>query len=404
MKVSNLLENTPNKQKAFLTGMLYAWPIFTKDSKYIFAYSGYKKGLKDTHPILDEADLEFYIKEHFNKLKSFLGEEMDIINNKELKDKYKNFDRTVLTGVSVVFENDLEKELIYSKIEKWLIDIDDELKKWFLIGFMEGRGSLDFTANFYAIDITQRESPELAKRKLNRMNDILGMVYNYNPRILQEKSNQKNDQFRINLKYFAGHYGFFRPHIIDYYKNSTVNTLSSVDDVLFLDNSYANMELEIKASNLEINALSVSLRGLSKDEKLKKAREYKLLNFDFDTEDEIAYSSYNTKERAKSNADYLCEFNTLHSTFTSKSTNRKYVEAHHLIPFAKRKDFELNIDIEENLVALCPNCHRRIHLSKDNERVDLLNNLYNLRRDLLKRENISVTKESLYEMYGVSSR
>ena len=65
------------------------------------------------------------------------------------------------------------------------------------------------------------------------------------------------------------------------------------------------------------------------------------------------------------NKGYICENAELqgimHDTFTSKKGVR-YQEAHHLIPMKAQKDFgDKNIDIPENIVGLCPNCHRAIH-------------------------------------------
>lgn len=221
MKFSNLLNvKSIDKQKAFVLGMIYAWPIFSKDEKVILAYSGYKI---ETAPRMRKNlnnPEDYYIKKHTEKLKYFLGSEYNILQNKDIQAD--NFDQKILSGVGIVFNNDIEKEKVYGVIEKWLIDTTDNAKKYFLAGFMDGRGSLDFTAHYYTIDITQNQYPELAKRKIGRLNDILGLTFNCNPRILQANSSQKNDQFRMDMEYFAGHYGFFRPHIIEYYEKEKV--------------------------------------------------------------------------------------------------------------------------------------------------------------------------------------
>ena len=270
-----------------------------------------------------------------------------------------------------------------------------------MIGFLDGRGSIDFTGHFFSIDLAQRDNPEVVKRKLNRMYDILGFKFNYNPRILQEKSNQKNDQFRIHLEYFIGTYGLFRPSLIDYYEKATGVITSSNDGFIFKDLQYSDKELSTLAKNFEINEFAISIKGLTDDEKLKKAQEYRLMNFDFDSEDEILYSSNNTKEEAKRKANYKCELDDMHVTFTSKATNTFYVEAHHLIPFSKRNDFDVNIDILENLVALCPNCHRKIHLAKDKEKTILLEQLYTTRKTKLNDELIEITKNELFSFYNI---
>jgi len=392
MKLSQII-NSFDKKSAFLLGMIYAWPMISKDKNYILAYSSYKMGKRSSKL----GDIDKYYILHKKKLLDFLGNEFEIKLNNEIKYK---FDRNKGQGVSVVFEYDIENN-IYGVIEKYLIDLDDELKKWFLIGFMDGRGSLDFTGHFFTIDIAQRDNPEIAKRKLNKMFDIVGLTFNYNPRLLQKKSHQKNDQFRLNLEYFAGHYGFFRPFLIDYYQLEKGYNLVIDDRFLFIDENYKTKQISQIAKNFEINEFAISLKGLSKEEKLKKAQEYRIQNFDFDSEDEIIYSSANTKEEAKKLANYKCEFDSNHTTFISKSTNNFYVEAHHLIPFSKRNEFDVSIDIVQNLVALCPNCHRKIHLAKDEEKKLLLDTLFENRKENLLTENINIDKKKLYNFYNI---
>jgi len=405
MKFSELLEiENINEQKAFILGMIYAWPIFSENEDKVLAYSSYRI---DNSPRMNkklEYNQKFYIEKHNDKLKKFLGELYEVSKNSDIKKNEIKFDKKIGSGVSVVFENDINKKSVYGVIEKWLIDTDEKFKKYFLSGFMDSRGSLDFTGNYYSIDIARGEFPELVKRKLNRLNDILGMIYNFNSRILQKKSSKKNDQFRINLEYFAGHYGFFRPHIIEYYEKEKKVKLFTSDKNLFKDKNFIKKKLLVNTKNFELNDFAISLKGLTKDEKIKKVQEYKMEKFDFDTEEEILYSSYNTKEKAKNNANYICEFNHKHNTFTSKSTKEKYVEAHHLIPFSKRKKFEVNIDIEENLIALCPNCHRLIHLAEDEERISLLNNLFSFRKEKLENQMIEISIEQLYKMYNVECK
>lgn len=399
MKLSQIL-NSSSKQSSFLLGMIYAWPMISEDKKTILAYSAYKKNkyLQDIEP--------YYIK-HKEKLETFLGVEYNVSLNTDINDKlYDTFGnkKNKLKGVSVILKNDINVLKIYGLIEKWLIDLDDGLKKWFIIGFLDGRGSIDFTGHFFSIDLAQKDNPEIIKRKLNRMYDIIGFKFNYNPRLLQENSNQKNDQFRINLEYFIGTYGFFRPSLINYYKKVTDIIMTIEDEFIFKDLQYINKKLSTITKNFEVNEFAISIKGLSKKEKLLKAKEYRLEKFDFDSEEEILYSSNNTKEESKKIANYKCELDNEHITFTSKSTNNPYVEAHHLIPFSKRNKFDVNIDILENLVSLCPNCHRKIHLSKDDEKIKLLESLYEKRKEQLNNELIEIDKEQLFSFYNIKDK
>lgn len=398
MLFSQLLQKE-DKKVAFLLGHIYAWPMISRDKKFILAYSAYRKN-KYT------GNIESYYKKHKIKLREFLGNKYDVRLNKDIHDKFMDTlenNKMKLNGVSVVIKNDINIVKLYGTIEKWLIDQDENIQRWFLTGFMDGRGSLDFAANYISIDLAHRNNPEIAKRKINKINDLIGFIFNYNPRTLQKESHTKNDQFRLNMRYFAGHYGFFRPSLIDVY-NKISNTLTTKDDYIYIDKKEIDYEISTTTSNIDINKFAISIKGLSKLEKLEKAKEYRLENFDFDSEDEILYSSSNVKAEAKKIAGFKCELNDQHETFISQSTNTLYVEAHHLIPFAKRSKFDINIDILENLVALCPNCHRKIHLSKNDDKVELLTKLYNSRADKLNKESIHISIQNLMSYYNIKDK
>ncbi|KXJ39335.1 McrA protein [Bacillus spizizenii] len=99
-------------------------------------------------------------------------------------------------------------------------------------------------------------------------------------------------------------------------------------------------------------------------------------------------------------SNYTCEIDDSHKTFISKSTNKPFVECHHLVPIAKQDDFQYDLDQLENLVSLCPLCHRLIHLGRDEDKEKLLKKLFDQRKDQLKRIGIEITFSDLKEMYG----
>lgn len=78
---------------------------------------------------------------------------------------------------------------------------------------------------------------------------------------------------------------------------------------------------------------------------------------------------------------------------------QQYVEAHHLIPMKYQNMFEQSLDIPENIVALCPNCHRAIHYGKLEYKNKIIEKLYNKRQKMLEENSIKITLEQLYEMY-----
>ena len=64
----------------------------------------------------------------------------------------------------------------------------------------------------------------------------------------------------------------------------------------------------------------------------------------------------NAKKRAK----YLCEVDGNHKTFKGQN-GENYCEAHHLIPMNMQEKFFYSLDVEANIVSLCPTCHNLLH-------------------------------------------
>lgn len=86
-----------------------------------------------------------------------------------------------------------------------------------------------------------------------------------------------------------------------------------------------------------------------------------------------------------------------HELFKSRS-GRPYLEAHHIIPINAQSYFpNVNIDIPENVICLCPSCHREIHNGENAN--ELVTKVFNLRNDKLKEKGINIEIEKLLEFY-----
>lgn len=106
-----------------------------------------------------------------------------------------------------------------------------------------------------------------------------------------------------------------------------------------------------------------------------------------------------TALNALSHAGYCCEINSEHESFIRRNSDKKYMEPHHLIPMAFSEYFDVSLDVEENIVSLCSNCHNEIHYGKYAR--TLIEKLYNQRKEWLKNKKLEITLEELFEMYGV---
>lgn len=70
--------------------------------------------------------------------------------------------------------------------------------------------------------------------------------------------------------------------------------------------------------------------------------------------------------KVKKRARGICQLCMQPAPFLDKKGN-PYLEAHHIVPLA-----EDGPDIESNMVALCPNCHRRMHVLASESDIDML--------------------------------
>lgn len=106
---------------------------------------------------------------------------------------------------------------------------------------------------------------------------------------------------------------------------------------------------------------------------------------------------------AISDAEFKCENNTSHVTFKSAVTSQQFVEAHHLVPMEFQDEYEASIDVPENIISLCPNCHRAFHNSIDKTRIELVKKFFNIRRNALIERGINIDENKLLEYYKTNN-
>lgn len=105
-----------------------------------------------------------------------------------------------------------------------------------------------------------------------------------------------------------------------------------------------------------------------------------------------------TALNALAHAHFVCEIDGDHPTFIRKHSERTYTEPHHLIPLSYQDQFNVSLDVEENIVSLCSNCHNEIHYGRNADK--LIRRLYEVRRDALTMVGIDLAIGDLLFMYG----
>lgn len=98
--------------------------------------------------------------------------------------------------------------------------------------------------------------------------------------------------------------------------------------------------------------------------------------------------------------DYKCQANLAHVSFITRA-GKPYMEKHHLISMKFYEEYENDLDDINNIVSLCPNCHRQIHLGEKDGVTGIIEILYGKQKDLLTRAGLDVSLADLKKKYGV---
>ena len=359
MKVSEFLKN--EDIPSFLLGAFYGRYEITDDGKYIYSISTYKSS-----KFCDDQDFYLNSKKYYLTILNKLSG-----NDIWTTDKIKGISRSEYT---CALENDLNlsRESFFNKLYTKIISspfaLEDGLtenKKMFVRGFMELRGSVDGTADYLAQDYFFHSEFELKRVRLLVDLFCIPVEYlNYNFRELQNQyitgENKRNTQFRIVLSWYVRNIGIINIYKAELIKNAYYGFIPQPidNDVIFFRTPektsqqkttfenriaiYSQKLLGKDLSKLDIQSLRNEI-GFSDDSFSKFRRNMEIVEIiRLLTPDKCAccQEDYNIQDR----------------TFTSKRTNRPYFEIHHVISVGKNAE----LDVEDNLVKLCPVCHSQI--------------------------------------------
>ncbi|MCR5559435.1 MAG: HNH endonuclease, partial [Schwartzia sp.] len=90
--------------------------------------------------------------------------------------------------------------------------------------------------------------------------------------------------------------------------------------------------------------------------------------------------------------NYTCEMDANHASFLAESTHKPYMEAHHVIPLHLQENFENSLDVYANIICLCPICHRKIHFGIIEERRDMVDEIFENRKERLLNSGFELSK------------
>ena len=364
---------------------------------------------------------EASIVEHIEYIKRLIQRSNGKILSKEELRKYNWFPPNK-QGFAVAFESPLGTTIgeLVTKTAAALASADKEILRCFLVGAFDGRASLDYNAANNTVRYLSLDCSD--DGVANLLNDILqklGIEANYNTaRERVEGGRPRKNQFRIpsrDVEYFIKNIGMICPSRFSQIKGVYSSLYENQEfDLLYGLKTLANIEHlyeepQSQGDTLEEYQAEKELIDDINDAALttlEDSKEFEYSGIPQKKEEPIVTNGRKVYKRDKKKAmnalkkaHYKCECDATHPTFIRKNSSLPYTEPHHLVPLGFSDEFSVSLDVEENIVSLCSNCHNQLHYGRDIR--EILNYLYCQRKDLLAKVGIVVTINELYKMYNV---
>lgn len=189
------------------------------------------------------------------------------------------------------------------------------------------------------------------------------------------------------------------------YENNLNKRLSDNEELIIGDvTNYINEMIDEKLNDQAIESkFQKTINNIEpkkpKDGKIKKIhKKNSLMN-----NRTINYRDPSISSYAIFKANYKCEIDDTHKTFKN-DMGKIYMEGHHIIPISKQDDFEFSIDIPENILSLCPICHRVFHLADFETKKKYIEISFNLLKKRLKNNDrgIDINLVKLLKYYNIN--
>lgn len=243
---------------------------------------------------------------------------------------------------------------------------DDEFERILLLALFGLRGSPDPKTNYYAVDIHRSVQTsfylDCVFKLLTNISDTRQLNLNFRelqPEFIAEKA-QRNTQIRINLKWFC-EYLNYDLSILNLYKDNILkNQYVEIQGKQEKQDAYDGfLERLIVYRNEIIGQPKQESEELSKQtiQKLREELGFKTDDNDLGTQKRSA-NIVNIARNIYENACVCCKnnYDISERSFKMRKTGEYYLEIHHVISFASDKKG----DQIDNLVKVCPTCHRAL--------------------------------------------
>lgn len=178
--------------------------------------------------------------------------------------------------------------------------------------------------------------------------------------------------------------------------------ISEKNKRFFLNDDFTNEINHLKIFSDErksvLNVLQKSLNIFPKNEDILWASNNRKPEKTSNNKRTTYKTDQNLKSKVFHDCNFKCEIDSSHITF-HKENDEIFMEGHHLIPMKAQDDFEINIDRIENIVCLCPNCHRMIHHAKKSQKIEIFKKLYEKKSKGLVNSGLKISSEEIFNKY-----
>ncbi|GMO13360.1 MAG: hypothetical protein Ta2E_02630 [Mycoplasmoidaceae bacterium] len=115
----------------------------------------------------------------------------------------------------------------------------------------------------------------------------------------------------------------------------------------------------------------------------------------------VVLSSKVIKDSLKKNAKYLCRIDNKDiCRYFKDIKDNNYVEVHHIIPLNMQEKYnKINLDVVQNMICLCSFHHRAIHFGNEQVVKDLLQTIWDAKKNELLRMLPKLTLDDLKTFY-----
>ena len=182
----------------------------------------------------------------------------------------------------------------------------------------------------------------------------------------------------------------------DIYEIMDLDYLGAVREILYSDPEF--IELNERGKRMYSAGLNNYYRFASGEEFKETFDSVRKLDIPIIPEEPIVIEqtvwkrSNILRTQALTFANYTCEISDRHNSFIAENTHKPYMEGHHAIPMKLQGNFDHSLDVYDNIVCLCPLCHRKIHYGLNEEKTKMIHQIFEARAERLKNSGIDISR------------